>query len=418
VADYDVGAIALAVPSSSAPRATYRPAVSARNNGIHDALASGYLRVYSSGLLVFETELYSGTITPGATGNAQAVNYWTPETVGLYTIHAYLSCPLDQVESNNMLQPVTIEITGAAPPTPPTVTAHAAQHEEGGTDEVSIDGLQGRTADPQSPLDHASQHQAGGSDQLNVGSLEGVLASDQPAQPHGNPRHNPAMATAEQLSLHQGAAVVHSAATNLANRDLTGPEAGLVPSAQLVTGSAYPEHPLQAFLRSRLLGYPRQAALGRNAQPILVRNNTGETTLIELDIPASWLSEEMQFLIQLNGQLSTLTVQSTLLANLYLGNVLLSTIAYILPQSAIEPLLHIDASVLGTPPLQAHGNLMLSIHGATVSDITSVWDLSQARYPYPSTPTTISVTAMLISTDPSATLNSLSGFIRALHPIP
>ena len=237
MADYDVGVLALVVPAKSAPKATYRPAVSVRNNGIHDALASGYLRIYAAGLLVFETELYSATIAAGATSNAQAVDYWSPTAEGFYTIHAYISCPLDQVESNNMLAPVTVEITGAAPPTPPVVSAHATQHEEGGTDELSIDGLNGLTKDPQVPRPHVASHQAGGTDALNVGSLLGVLATDQPAQVHGNTRHNPVMTTAAELESHRLSIAAHPAATNLANRDTTGPLTGLVPSTQVALGS-------------------------------------------------------------------------------------------------------------------------------------------------------------------------------------
>jgi hypothetical protein len=235
MADYDVSALALVVPATSGPKTTYRPAVSVRNNGNHDALASGYLRIYAAGLLVFESELYSGTITPGNTGNAQAVDYWTPELEGKYEVHAYLTTPLDQVEPNNMLQPVTITITGEEPPVPPVVPAHATQHEEDGTDELSIDGLPGRAADPQEPLEHASSHQAGGSDQLNVGSLQGVLAQDQPTQVHSNTRHNPVMCTEAELVAHQGSVAVHTVATNLANRNTTGPFTGLVEAGQLAS---------------------------------------------------------------------------------------------------------------------------------------------------------------------------------------
>jgi hypothetical protein len=249
MADYDVGALALVVPSSSAPRATYRPAVSVRNNGIHDALASGYLRIYAAGLLVFESELYSATIQAGQTANAQAVDYWTPAAEGFYTVHAYISCPLDQVESNNMLQPVTIQITGETPPVPPVVAAHAAQHEEGASDELSIDGLKGRAADPQDALAHAAQHQAGGADALNVGSLQGVLAQDQPAQVHSNTRHSPTLATSAELTTHQGATAVHTSATNLANRDTSGPETGLVPSLQL-SGTSEPDPLGRRYLAS------------------------------------------------------------------------------------------------------------------------------------------------------------------------
>jgi len=226
MADYDVGTVALVVPAKSSPRSTYRPAVSVRNNGIHDALASGYLRIYAAGLLAFETELYSGTITPGATGLAQATDYWTPESAGFYVIHAYLSTPLDQVESNNMLQPVTVEITAEAPPTPSTVPPHAAQHEEGGSDELSIDGLKGLTADLQVPRPHAAGHQAGGPDQINVGGLLGELATDQPAKVHGNSRHDPAFASSASLSAHQVATSAHASATNLEQTEHKGQPSG------------------------------------------------------------------------------------------------------------------------------------------------------------------------------------------------
>jgi hypothetical protein len=264
MADYDVAALTLVVPATSGPVTSYRPAVSVRNNGTHDALASGYLRIYSAGLLVFQTEIFSAVIPAGATGTAQAIDYWTPAAEGKYEIHAYVSTPLDQVEQNNMLGPTTITITGEEPPTPPVVAAHAAQHEEGGDDEISIDGLQGRAADPQDALAHAAQHQVGGADALNVGSLQGILAQDQPAQVHSNTRHNPAMCTEAELVAHQGSTAVHTVATNLANRETTGPLTGLVPQTQLLIGSAVPEDPEDEYdamgLRlDRAMGYVNPA---------------------------------------------------------------------------------------------------------------------------------------------------------------
>lgn len=237
MADYDVGVLGLSSPPPSAVLTSYRPAVSVRNNGIHNAVASGYLRIYSAGLLVFQTEVYSGTLAPGVTNTADAVDYWTPETEGTYIIQGYVSTPLDQVEPNNNLPPVTIIVTGEEPPEPPTVPLHAAQHEEGGTDPINVDGLPGVLADSQPAQAHAAQHQAGGSDSLNVGSLQGILAQDQPAQVHSNTRHNPVMATADALASHAAQIAVHTAATNLANRDTTGPETGLVTSVQLAPTS-------------------------------------------------------------------------------------------------------------------------------------------------------------------------------------
>jgi len=320
MADYDIGVLALVVPATSGPKATYRPAVSVRNNGIHVALATGYLRIYAAGLLVFETELYSATLAAGATGNAQAVDYWTPAAEGFYTIHAYLSTPLDQVESNNMLAPVTVEITSAAPPTPPVVTAHAAQHEEGATDEISIDGLQGRTADPQSPLAHAAQHQAGGSDAMNVGSLFGVLAQDQPAQVHSNTRHNPVLTTAAELTAHAGSTAVHTVATNLANRETTGPLTGLVPSAQLQLGTALPEEgddeAAMGLRFDREMGYVNAAHHSykhgpTGPDPSAIGITNGEFTLVpplagdiaRIGIPEAWLTDDLVILLQVYGHL-------------------------------------------------------------------------------------------------------------------
>ena len=235
--DYDVEVLGLKTPASTSPLAPYRLAVSVRNNGIHAAVASGYVRVYSAGLQIFESEVFSNTLAPGVTGDCSSLGYWTPPAEGFYMIQGYISTPLDQVEPNNNLNPTNVHITGT-PPTPPTpVELHAAQHEEGGKDELSIEGLPGRAADPQAALAHVASHQAGGTDALNVGSLLGVLATDQPAQVHSNTRHSPVMATDAELDSHRLAGAAHTAATNLANRETTGIETGLVKGAQLALGS-------------------------------------------------------------------------------------------------------------------------------------------------------------------------------------
>jgi len=215
MADYDVGVLGLQTPPTAASLTPYRPAVSVRNNGIHDALASGYVRIYAAGLLVFESEVYSGTLPPGTTALAQAVDIWTPPAEGAYIVNGYVSTPLDQVEPNNNLQPTTIIVAGGPVPPPTPVEPHAPQHEEGGADEVNIDGLRGRAADPQTPLGHVASHQAGGADQLDVGSLIGELASPQTPKTHDNAYHDPVMATSDELTSHNNADAAHSAASNL-----------------------------------------------------------------------------------------------------------------------------------------------------------------------------------------------------------
>lgn len=235
--DYDIGVTGLSSPPASATKSTYRPAVSVRNNGIHDALASGVLRIYAAGQLIFTSEIYSPTIAPGETKDAQAVDYWTPTAEGFYVIIADVSTPLDQYEPNNHLNPTTIEVTGEPPVPPAPVEPHAAQHEEDGSDEISIDGLEGRTADPQEPLAHVATHQAGGSDALNVGGLLGELSAPQTPKAHSNAYHSPSMATSAELAAHQTATTAHASAANLANRETTGGDVGLVPQIQLAATS-------------------------------------------------------------------------------------------------------------------------------------------------------------------------------------
>ena len=184
MADYDVGVLGLSSPPPSSVLTPYRPAVSVRNNGIHDALASGTLRIYTAGLLIFTTELYSATIPPGETRNALGTDYWTPPAEGKYLVIADVVCPLDQVESNNHLSPTTVMVLGGPPPPPTTVTPHSSQHEDGGADEVNIDGLHGRLADAQPALAHKATHMVGGSDAISVEGLPGQLSEAQGIRDH------------------------------------------------------------------------------------------------------------------------------------------------------------------------------------------------------------------------------------------
>jgi hypothetical protein len=424
--DYDVAVTGLSSPPPSAVLTPYRPAVSVRNNGIHDALASGYLRIYSAGLLIFETEVYSGTLAPGATETADAVDYWTPPTEGSYIVQGYVSTPLDQVEPNNNLYPTTIIVTGAPVPPTPTVPLHAAQHEEGGTDEVSIDGLKGRAADPQDALAHAAQHQAGGSDALNVGSLQGTLAQDQPAQVHSNTRHNPIMSTAAELTAHAGSVAVHTAATNLANRDTTGPDAGLVSVAQMASGSAVPYHPNQALLlrgdgsppAARTWGYPKHAALGYNQAAKTLLPGTGRQNILSLDVPLAWISDDMQFLYEFSGLIvSKVAPAATLTLSVWFGSVVIA--ATTVDVSLLRDIQYVcHGSVLGTPTARVQANLALT--GVIVSTLAPLLliDPGELLQNRPIGAQTIMVDAELDNAIAGESISISQGLIRALHPIP
>lgn len=184
MADFDVSVVELTTPAATAPLAQTRPVVSVRNNGLHDAVASGYVRIYSAGLLIYESEVYSDTIGPGETRPASAVDLWTPPAEGIYMVQGYVSTPLDQVEPNNNLWPTAVTISGIEPPPPTPVPLHASQHEEGGGDEMSLEDLPGRAADRQRPTTHASDHELSGVDPVNVNGMPGVLGEAQTPKAH------------------------------------------------------------------------------------------------------------------------------------------------------------------------------------------------------------------------------------------
>jgi len=55
--------------------------------------------------------------------------------------------------------------------TPGAPGPHAATHENGGSDEISVAGLSGLLADPQTPLAHAASHKSGGADAIKLDEL-------------------------------------------------------------------------------------------------------------------------------------------------------------------------------------------------------------------------------------------------------
>lgn len=73
--------------------------------------------------------------------------------------------------------------TANLPPTMPPA-AHAADHEDGGPDEMNVTGLSGALADPQTPTAHAGDHADGGPDEINVTGLSGQLADPQIPDTH------------------------------------------------------------------------------------------------------------------------------------------------------------------------------------------------------------------------------------------
>ena len=255
--DIDVAAVALTIPPARATLTTYRPTFTVKNNGRAAVLATGFVRIYKAGKMVFTSEVFTAQIPAGASANAQAYDYWKPTELGKYTTSGYITCPRDSVEANNQLAPVAFEVTSETPPTPPVVNLHASQHEEGGTDELNIDGLPGTAADKQHPLDHADQHSSGGDDELDVTGLHGVLADGQAVANHANEKHTTPFATVVALSVHEAATSCHALAANLektAKKNAANGYAGL-DSGSLIADSQVPATVERTANKAQANGY-------------------------------------------------------------------------------------------------------------------------------------------------------------------
>jgi hypothetical protein len=415
VADYDVGVLGLSSPPTSAVLTSYRPAVSVRNNGIHNALASGYLRIYSAGLLIFETEVYSGTLAPGATGTADGVDYWTPPAEGSYIVQGYVTTPLDQVEPNNNLNPTTITVEGGPVPPSPTVPLHAAQHEEGDTDPINVDGLPGVLADRQPAANHAAQHQAGQADVLNVGGLAGVLGDPQTPIVHGNAHHNPVMTTAAELTAHSGGVAVHTAATNLANRETTGPLTGLVPSAQLITGSAVPAD--DSGLRiDRTWGPVKSTNIGDNRQAASLLPGPDYEDVHTITAPPTWMHDHMVMEIVIIGRLA-IDNPGSLDLRLCYGAAPWCTINI---PGTTDPDRHLIARAIitGVPVDTMTGTIESLDEGDTTHEITRRMNVKNALVANPNLERTWTVQARLNSGGFDSHLAIYSAFSRSLRPQP
>lgn len=293
--DYDVQAVGLAVPAVSAPVTTYRPAVTIRNNGIHPANVTGICRMYrreQPGDLLQTWNIYLSALAAGNTGLALADGYWIPVAADIgrqFLFTADIVAEHDQVKTNDHLAPITVIVTAGEPPTPPIVTDHATQHEEGGTDEVNVDGLSGELKDDQPAKDHAGKHEQGGADELNVANLHGQLADPQPVSEHGNEAHDPAFldapAAAAAIAEHDEKPVVHEETTNLELIANKGTPSGYAP---LDASSVVPAENIDLSLYEGALPDHQRPAYAARVHPEpegLSQNETGYPSSIA--IPAN-----------------------------------------------------------------------------------------------------------------------------------
>jgi hypothetical protein len=110
------------------------------------------------------------------------------------------------------------------------------------------------------------------------------------------------MATDAALTSHQNQTTVHTAALNLANRDLSGPDAGLLTFLQLAKGSEVdtPNDATVFLARDRI--FRKQPRLSTTSpQPLHIEPDDDEVTLLELPIPDTWKNDTLQATIEAFG---------------------------------------------------------------------------------------------------------------------
>lgn len=246
MADIDTKVLYLETPSVSAPPAAYTIGVRMKNVGVVDRATYGYVNVHrvSTGLLEHTFQMAGAVMEPDEEKQAFADSTWDlrEEDPGTeFILSGAITCDGDMVPANNILNPTTVTVTDEPPPPPPPVASHASQHEDGGSDELNLEGLHGVPADPIPYASHASKHESGGDDQVSVEGLPGALASPQIPSDHGNERHVEEFLFASELANHIADATPHDAATSLektAEKGAVDGYAGLdgtgkVPEAQL-----------------------------------------------------------------------------------------------------------------------------------------------------------------------------------------
>lgn len=202
-----------------------------KNEGIHTVDVSGTIRIFSkvSGLRVFIAPLSVLAVPPGATRAALANSTWLPPAQGEYYASGEVTCYQDGVPLNDTLGSTPFTVTPPPPPPPPPPATHATTHEDGGADELNVDGLKGTLATPQPIEAHATDHENGGPDELNVEGLKGKLADPQTVAEHGNEQHTTPFASQASLTTHANASSVHTFSTNLQQTDQKGAANGYAP---------------------------------------------------------------------------------------------------------------------------------------------------------------------------------------------
>jgi hypothetical protein len=228
------------------------------------------------------------------------------------------------------------------------------------------------------------------------------------------------MTTAAELTAHAGSTAVHTVATNLANRETTGPETGIVKGAQLALTSEAPNNARMALLMDRHWGLAKHASIGTNLPGNgLFSASSGLASIISLLAPAAWLSSDMQFLIHLAGLLHVEAKPGGLMAlSTWFGADQITEVDFPVAL-ATDVYVIIDGTIIGKGATGAEGSLIIHAQTPTPGTPASGIDGGGFGTVYvPGSDKPIAIKVDLTDAHANTLLSVFSGYIRALHPVP
>ena len=215
------------------------------------------------------------------------------------------------------------------------------------------------------------------------------------------------MTTAAELTAHAGSVAAHTAATNLANRDTTGPDSGLVTATQLATGSeAGSTDNSSRFLNlSRLWAHPKR--LWKTIPPsLLITSTAPETEIISIDVTETWRNPSLQLTMIAHGFIEQRALPGqTLRLTLRFNNTPIEGFD-ILAEAAVLKYIRIEVIADGSPTLQGCAN-MIACLASSSTPAELIMDSASNLFDYDVSPAVLTLSAQLLNANPATYISIL-----------
>ena len=139
-----------------------------QDGGLDEISVAGLSGLLADDQHVLDTEAVSAM---GAKANSNPLNhdrYADPEALAAAVQAGAITDAVTKAPTHDAVYDVKVMTEG-----------HKTRHQDLGVDEISVTGLAGLLADPQTPLAHKTSHQDTGADEISVTGLSGLLADSQ-----------------------------------------------------------------------------------------------------------------------------------------------------------------------------------------------------------------------------------------------